>query len=187
MAGMVPSKPNQPLTPGPQVPGEFVISGIGPGQFLLRFGSLPGNGGLMSVMGDDGIDHRLKPFDTTAGRDYNVVVTVTTKRIDLTGAVDMQGASTRNAVVIAFPADRALWTNYGFTSSRARPTPTSSSGAYRFQSLSAGDYYLAAVPPDQADMATDPDMLAKLAPLATRVTLAWGDVKTQNLSLVRVR
>ena len=65
--------------------------------------------------------------------------------------------------------------------------PTSSTGTYRFQSLPAGDYHLAAVSPDQADMANDPDMLAKLAPLATRVTLAWGDVKTQNLSLVRVR
>ena len=187
-SGVVPSNP-RPITPnaGPQVADEFVIAGIGPGQFLLRFISLPANGVLMSVMGDDGIDHRLKPFDTTTGRDYNVVVTVTTKRIELTGAVDMQGTSTRNAVVIAFPVDRTLWTNYGLTGSRARSTPTTSAGTYRLQSLSAGDYHLAAVSPDQADVANDPDMLAKLAPLATRLTVTWGDVKTQNLSLVRVR
>jgi len=188
ISGIVPSNP-RPITPGSgsQLQGDFVISGIGPGQFLLRFVSVPANGVVMSVTGDDGIDHRLKPFDTTTGRDYNVVVTVTTKRIDLTGTVAMQGTSTRNAVVIAFPVDRGTWTNYGFTGSRARSTPTSSAGTYRFQSLPAGDYHLAAVSPDQADVANDPDMLAKLAPLATRLTLAWGDVKTQNLSLTRVR
>jgi len=187
-SGIVPAN-QRPITPGsgPQASNEFVISGVGPGQFLLRFVSLPGNGVLMSVMGDDGIDHRLKPFDTTTGRDYNVVVTVTKKRIDLTGAVDMQGISTRNAVVIAFPVDRASWTNYGFTGSHVRSTPTSSAGTYRFQNLPAGDYHLAAVSPEQADVANDPDMLSKLAPLATRLALAWGDVKTQNLSLVRVR
>ena len=191
IAGMIPSIPQPPAQtpsqgPPPMAP-EFTITGIGPGQFFLRFVSLPGNGMVQAITSDDGLDHRVKPFDTTTGRDFNVIVTVTTRRIDLTGTVNMRDTPTKHAVVIAFPVNRDMWANYGFTQSRARSSPTSSSGTYRFQSLPAGDYYLAAVPADQATIAQEPAMLAKLAPLATRLTLAWGDVKVQDLSVVKVQ
>jgi hypothetical protein len=141
----------------------------------------------MSIVGDDGIDYRTKLFDTSSGRDFDVVVTITTRRIDLSGTTaDEQGAPVNNAVVIAFPVQRDQWTNYG-VSPVIKGSPTNSSGAYRFQSLAAGDYYLLGVPPDQANIWQDPAKLAVMAPLATRVTLAWGDTKIQNVRVVRIK
>ena len=166
----------------------FEVTGIPPGSYYLRFLGLPGNGLAMSVIGEDGVDHRLKPFDTTTGRDYNVVATITTRRIDLSGAAaESSGAQVKHAVVVVFPVERDQWTNYSSTAGRLRSTPTTSSGTYRFQSLQAGDYYIAAVPPEQAGQWRDPEKLAQLAAQAARITLAWGDVKVQSVPVVRLR
>jgi len=52
--------------------------------------------------------------------------------------------------------------------------------------LAAGEYYLVGVPPEQADIWQDPAKLASLVGSATRVTLAWGDTKTQNVTVVKI-
>ena len=177
--GMWPSTSLAPLT--------FEIPGITPGRFLLRFLAVPGGGVVKSVLGSDGIDRRLRPFDISTGQDVEVVVTVTTTRIDLTGtARDVKGAQVDNAIVLAFPTDRTLWTNYGLTPSMLKGSPTSSSGSYRFQSLPAGEYYLVGVPPEQGNAWQDPAKLQRLAGQAVRVTLDWGDVKVQNVPVVRL-
>lgn len=175
-AGMLAGTRPTPLT--------FEIDGLRPASYTLRFVGL-GNA-VVSIVGD-GVDHRVTPFDGAAGRDFNVVVTLTDKRTDLSGtATDARGGQVKNAVVIAFPVEREQWTNYGLSPARLRSSPTSSSGTYRFQSLPAGDYYVVAVPPDQANAWQDPGNLAKLAPLAARVGLAWGDVKTQSVTVVKL-
>ena len=178
--GMWPSSSPAPLT--------FEIPGIPPGRFLLRFLTVPGGGVVKSVMRGDGLDHRVRPFEISPGQDVDVVVTVTTKRIDLTGtARDAKGAQIENAIVLAFPTDRTLWTNYGLTPAMLKGSPTSSSGSYRFQSLPAGEYYLVGVPPEQGDAWQDPARLQRLAAQAVRVTLDWGDVKVQNVPIVRLQ
>jgi hypothetical protein len=167
-----------------QARNTFAIEGLLGGAYLLRFISV-GTGSVMSVT-SDGEDHRFKPFDGSSGRDFDVVVTVIDKRTDLSGrAADAQGAQVRNAIVIAFPVEREQWTNYGLSPARLKGSPTSSSGTYRFQSLPAGEYYLVAVPADQGDAWQDPAKLAVLARSAARVTLAWGDVKTQNVTVIK--
>jgi hypothetical protein len=112
---------------------------------------------------------------------------VTDKRTDLSGtAADASGQQVKNAIAIAFPVERDQWTNYGLSSVRLKSSPTSSAGVYRFQSLPAGEYYVAAVPPEQADVWQDPAKLAILAGSAARVRLAWGDVKTQAVTVIRL-
>ena len=57
------------------------------------------------------------PFDTTSGQDIdNVVITFTTDTTEVAGTVTpMPGAPKELALVIAFPADRAQWTDYGLS------------------------------------------------------------------------
>jgi hypothetical protein len=166
-------------------PTTFEIQGLPAGKFLLRFLSV-GNYSVAAVT-SNGEDHRYRPFDGSAGADFDVIVTLVDKRIDLSGSVaDANGAPVKNAVVLAFPVERELWTNYGLSPARLKGSPTTSSGTYRFQSLPAGEYYLIGVPPEQAEAWQDPAKLAQLASRATRMTLAWGDVKTQNVTVVKL-
>jgi hypothetical protein len=165
-------------------PTTFEIEGLRPALYTLRFVGF-GNYSIASIVGD-GIDYRTRPFDAAAGRDLDVVVTLTDKRIELSGTVsDGRGTEVPNAIVIAFPVEREQWTNYGLSPARIRSAPTSSAGAYRFQGLPAGDYYVVGVPPDQGTAWQDPANLAKLAPMAVRVSLAWGDVRTQHVTVVK--
>ena len=168
-----------------QASNTFEIQGLLGGQYLLRFLGIV-NGSVLSVTAD-GEDHRYMPFDASLGRDFDVVVTLTDKRTDLSGtATDSHGGQVKNAIVIAFPVEREQWINYGLSPARLKGSPTSSSGTYRFQSLPAGEYYLVGVPADQGDVWQDPAKLAILAPSAARVTLAWGDVKTQTVIVVKL-
>jgi hypothetical protein len=181
-AGRTPSAAGQPP------PLTFEIQGITGGQFVLRFLSMPTGGSVVSMQADDGVDHHFKPFDTTSGRDYDVVVTTTTKRTDLSGvAFDAKGVPVPNAVVLAFPVEREQWTTYGLSPARLKGSPTSSAGAYRFQSLPAGDYYLVGVPSDQSDVWQDPAKLTQLVSSARRAALRWGDVTKQDVVVVRVQ
>ena len=97
-----------------------------------------------------------------------------------------RGNAVANAVVIVFSVDRTQWSNYGFSPSGIRSAPTSSDSTYHFQNLPSGDYYVVGVPPDQADAWRDPANLNTLAASAARVTLAWGDTKTQDVLVVRL-
>jgi hypothetical protein len=171
-----------------RVPMTLEINGLLGGQYVLRFLSMPFAGSIKSAVADDGIDHRFKPFDASLGRDFEVVVTVTEKKIDLSGtATDPKGGQVKNAIVFAFPVEREQWTNYGLSPARLKGSPTTNAGTYRFQSLPAGDYYVIGVPSDQGEVWQDPAKLAMLAPQAARVSVAWGDTKVQNVTVVRVQ
>jgi hypothetical protein len=166
-------------------PETFEISGLLSGEYLLRF--LGVSQSVESVIAD-GEDHAFKAFDASTGRDFDAVVTLTDKKIDLSGSVaDAHHAPVKNAVVIVFPVERDQWANYGLSPARMKGSPATSSGTYRFQSLPAGEYYVVGVPPDQADIWKDPAKLPILAGVAARVTLAWGDVKTQDVTVVRIQ
>ena len=52
--------------------------------------------------------------------------------------------------------------------------------------MPAGEYYVVAVPAARRDAWRDPQFLEKLASVATRVTVGWGETKTQDLVLQTV-
>jgi hypothetical protein len=58
---------------------------------------------------------------------------------------DKTGNRVASASVIAFPAERAQWSGYGFTPPRTRSTLVDQDSWYRFTNLPAGDYYFIAV------------------------------------------
>jgi hypothetical protein len=99
-------------------------------------------------------DLRDSGFDASLGQDFDdVVVTLTDKLAQLSGAVS--GRAGTVSAVIVFPVDR--------------------------KRLPAGEYFVVAVDPLQINLWTDPSFLAAAAAQATRVTLEWGDKKTQDV------
>lgn len=88
--------------------------------------------------------------------------------------------------VVVFPVDPGRW----FDGSRyVKYARAQGNGSYTIRGLPPGAYLIAAV--DGADSAItaggwqDPDVLASLAPLATRLTLAEGQAATSTLRTTR--
>lgn len=125
-------------------------------------------------------------LDASAGRDFdNVVVTLTDKHTEITGVVsDRRGPAA--AAVIAFPADRNRWTNYGWSPARIRAARSTQAGAFQLQDLPEGEYLLIAVPMAKFEAWTDAKFLAAAAPLATPLSIKWTDKQSVNLTLHEV-
>ena len=122
--------------------------------------------------------------DTTS-----LVVTYTDRPSKVTGSVsDAQGAANPASVVLAFPADPRSWSGYGASPRNLRVALTSRTGAYTFEHLPPGDYYLIAVDPAELDGWQEPARLEALATEATRLTVSAGNTpKTLDLRLKVVR
>lgn len=159
---------------------RFTIAGLLGGTYLLS-----SNMTLVSVMWQ-GRDLAETGLDATTGRDFDdVVVTLTDKRTEITGRVQndrRQGI----AAVIAFPADRSRWVNFGWNARRFRTVRAGSDSSFRLTGLPAGDYYLIAVDASHADAWTDPDFLAVATPHATRLALDWDSRVVQHLTVKEV-
>ena len=168
---------------------SFIIEGLIAGRYVLRAsGSLydalsrsySASLTIVSVM-SAGKDLRDIGLDVSAGQNIDdVVVTLTDRLASIHGNVAGRPGST--AAVIAFPAERQQWTNYGWRPPRFRTSRAGPSGAFQLTQLPAGEYFLVAVKPEQIDAWTDPQFLAAASIRATRVSLAWGDKKTLDLT-----
>jgi hypothetical protein len=177
--------PQSPLqTAAGATDGEFVLHGLLPGLYVLS-----GLGPRVKSVSWNGRDHTHRPFDASNGQDITgVVVTLTNRTIVFSGvASDDRGRPSDAAVVIVFPAERDQWSNFGFSPARVKANATTTRGEYRFTSLPEGDYLVACVGIEHADDWKDPEFLARIAPLATRISLRWGENATQDLRLAAVR
>lgn len=165
----------------------FVITGVKPGQFFLRQSAFPA--WVVRSISYRGRDFINAPFDTSAGEDFSgIVVTVTNAVPELSGAVragvDLKPEST---MVVVFPADRANWTNTGLNPVRMKYGTVSSTNTYRFATLPAGDYLVAAIDRSHIQTWRDPEFLARLERVASRVTLSWGTRTNQDVTAVGIR
>jgi hypothetical protein len=84
--------------------------------------------------------------------------------------------------VLAFSTDASLWRAQSRQIMTARPDQT---GMFKIRGLPAGEYYLATVDPSEQGEWFEPAYLDQHRQGATRVTLADGDVKTQNFRVRR--
>jgi hypothetical protein len=168
------------LAPGAAaaVPGAGAIAGGGtPGQpRVWRPKSA-------AINGRDPLD---QPLDLDAGDISSVIITFTDKpQIVLSGGVrNAKGDPDPQAVVLAFPTDNRLWSDFSSASRRIKVTRTSRYGVYSIAGLSAGEYYFVVGTDDQfADMQA-PGALESFTRLATRVVLVDGLPKTLDLKSV---
>lgn len=176
------------LRPGEMDPEDLVIiEGLMPGEYVLRSTLGAGRFTIKSIT-VDGADHTYAPIDAAAlGPKSEVIITMTDKLTTLRGTVrDDRGPAT-SAAVLVFPVERTQWKRYGLTPARLRGLPLTGSADFDVSGLPAGDYFVVAVDQALVTMWQDPAFLERAAAVATRVSLAWGDERVVDLSLVRIR
>jgi len=166
---------------------DFEIRGIQPGEYFLR--AQAGSGWSVKSIQWRGRDYTTAPFDASATDDISgVLVTVTNAVPTLSGTVRAQDGSVPDSgIVIVFPVQAALRANTGLWSTRMTSAVLLSNGTFRLTTVPAGEYFVTAV--DRSRMATwrDPEFLAQVERQATRVTLAWGQATSQDLTMAVVR
>jgi hypothetical protein len=141
--------------------------------------------GIVSVL-FEGRDLVHTGFDGSARGDFDdVVVTVTDKGIEINGLVHGDRGPAA-ATVIAFPVERERWTNFGWRAAWIGSARSSSTGAYRLQGLSEGEYHLVAVPMAEPTVWMTPEFFAAAAPRSTRVSIKWGETRAVDLEIVEV-
>jgi hypothetical protein len=114
----------------------------------------------------------------------NVEIVVTQRRAAVEGAVTDSRNRPADAAVVIFAEDPNLWTPDSQFSGTARPDQN---GRYRVGSLPAGRYLAAAVEYLEAGQERSFDVLKQLAPLATRVSVGEGEIRTLNLRVVEMK
>jgi hypothetical protein len=135
----------------------------------------------------DGKDLLISPVVLDTHDIGGVVIKLSDRRTELAGTVlGASGQPDANASVIIFPADYHTWIQNGMFPLAARLAPVSPLGAYSVTDLKPGEY-LAAAASDDALAHWQAATIEALAPLATRVTLAVGDVKRQDLTTRVIR
>ena len=92
----------------------------------------------------------------------------------------------RRLVVVVFPADPDRWVGTGLWSPRLASTAVQNNGAYRLE-MPAGEYLVAAVARTHTRTWRDPAFLRRLERQASRVTLAWGQTVTRDLTLTEIK
>ncbi len=164
----------------------FTISGLLPGEYLVRVRGPVGAGFSVKSIVWQGADYTHSPFDMTTSADVaDVVIMLTDQTQSVAGVVAGAPASGQGPSVIAFPVDPKRWTNYGLQPTLLRSVEASADGRYEV-ALPAGDFYLAAVDGSLARAWIDPGFLKAAARAATRISLAWGEKKLQDLRVVEV-
>lgn len=133
------------------------------------------------VNGQDVADTGLSFQSGETIRDIQVVLT--TRKTTLTGTVrDSRGQPAADYSVVVFAEDRALWGHLSRYHGMARPDQQ---GAFRLEALPPGRYLAAAVEYLEDGEQADPEMLERLRPLATPVTLVEGEQQQVTLDLVQ--
>jgi hypothetical protein len=99
----------------------------------------------------------------------------------------VQGDARESAAVLVFPADAQRWSTPSSNPRRFRLTRADATGRFGLSSLPPGDYYIAAVPDEQAGDWRDSAMLDSLARLALQITVIEGEHKTVDVRLRQVR
>jgi hypothetical protein len=162
--------------------GAFTMSGVAPGQHLLR-AQAPRGWTLKSVM-VDGRESVDTPFEVKPSQNVTGVTVIFTDKItEVDGTVsDPQGTPITDYTVLAFPDDQTLWRAQARQIMTTRPDQN---GTFQIKGLPPGQYYLAVVDPSQQGEWFDPAFLDQQRAGAKRLSLVEGDVKTQDFKISR--
>ena len=165
--------------------GAFKTPNYPAGKYLVNGGNA-GQGWIVRSIIADGRDVLNEPIELRDADVTNVVITYTDKIAQVSGTVHAaQGAAIASgSTVFMFPADyRARIANAD--ARRFRNATVSKTGAYTFGGLAAGDYLVAALDGDEVPENRDTPFFDTLSRVATHVTIAEGEKKTQDLQFVK--
>jgi hypothetical protein len=155
--------------------GTFKIPGILPGRYLLVPRPFPGWPTLKSIA-IAGVDMTDLPIEMEASDITDVVVTFSdTPMATLAGTVTGGAA---DASILVFPADRKYWADPAAGRRRFSSSTAGRTGTFAIGAVPAGEYFVIAVPDDDAADWQEVSRLETLSRSALRVQLADGDKKT---------
>jgi hypothetical protein len=122
------------------------------------------------------------PLDVAPGQHVTGLRVVITQKVGtLTGmVVDQRQQPVLDATVVLFPADEALRTFQSRFTRTARPDQQ---GNFRITPLPSGEYLAVALQGLEDGQAGDPEFLAGIEDMATRVALDDGEAKAVTLAL----
>jgi hypothetical protein len=161
----------------------FTLAGYAAGKYRVRVSGSPA-GWMFKAAMLNGVDVSETPFEFTSDIP-DLVLTFTDRWSGIGGVV--QGTGANGAMVLVFTTNPQAWENTGTSPRRLKSTRASAKGEFGLSSVPPGDYYVVAVPEEQAADWRDPKILEVLARLATQVNIAEGEHKTIDLRLKEVR
>jgi hypothetical protein len=166
--------------------GRFKTYQMPPGRYTVRVQTIGSAWNLKSAVFKE-LDIADAPIDLGSEDVGDVVITMTDRPSSLSGTVRNSRGADSTTTVFVFPAAQALWNDHGMTPRRFRTARAGTDGGYRVPSLPPGDYLVAAITSVPPLDWMDPRFLQKLAALATRVSIAEGDKKVQDVESKEVR
>jgi hypothetical protein len=184
--GFAPSPFGSSGQTGVDANGQFKTPGYPAGKYFINVGN-PGSAWMVRSIMADGRDIANEPLELRDTDIADVVVTFTDKISQLTGTVRATGAGTAPAgdTVFLFPADFKVRIANA-DGRRFRNAIVAKSGAYTFNSLPVGEYFVAVVDSEDVTENRDSPFFEALSRVATHVTIAEGEKKTQDLLPVKV-
>jgi carboxypeptidase family protein len=162
--------------------GRFTLTGVPIGRHWIR--AQGQRGWMLKSVVVDGREMIDTPLEVRSGEKIASVTLVFTDRLsEVRGTVvDQKGVPITELTVLAFPTDSALWRPQARQIMTARPDQN---GTFQLRGLPAGDYYLAAVDPEEPGAWFDPAFLEQQRTSAARIRLADGTVTTHDLKITR--
>jgi len=162
--------------------GSFAVAGVRPGRYTVRTGTTPDGWYLKSAtwLGQDVLHNPIPVFADADVED--LVVTLTDRPARVSGYVhDAYGLAVPGARVIAVPDGGRASVNWRESARGLQSVRANLLGAFDIVGLLPGRYRLVALP-EEADIEwQNPDVLAKLAQPAVRVTVADGQTTQQSV------
>lgn len=126
--------------------------------------------------------------DFASGRAFTgVEIVISGRPTGIQGGVAASSGSTAgDYAVVLFPAEEDRWERIGPGQMGPRAVRPGNDGTFRIANVRPGEYYVLAMPVDQADMTelSDPDRLRELAARARTVTVEDGAMARVSLTLV---
>jgi hypothetical protein len=165
---------------------QFATAPIVPGLYTIAVSGVP-SGWILKSVTANGANLADQAFELPASGVSAVAVTLSNRISMLSGiARDAESRPMPSATIAVFPADKALWLPPGVASRRVQTTAPMRDGRYTIRGLPAGEYFVVAADWPAADF-TDGNVLTKLIPSASRVTIDEGTSRTQDLRVVGMR
>jgi len=162
--------------------GRFTLTGITPGKYrvLANLSTPDANWTLASAMAK-GRDMLDVPLDIAPNEDIaNAVLTFTDLTQSVEGSLqDSTGRPAPDYTIVVFPADKTLWSS----TRRIRTARPGTDGKFKFASLPAGEYRIAALTDLGPNDTQDPLFFNELVPASVAFTLKAGQTHVQNLQI----
>lgn len=168
----------RPVVAQPNASGEFTSPPLPGGRYYVRIANSP-SGWMFKGATVEGRDVADTPL-TVVSDTSNVTIQFTDRWSGLSGRVQASRPAGDIAVIV-FPAEMDTWGSSGQFPRRLRIARIGAGGDEYAFNLPAGDYFVMAIPDEQAADWQDPAFLEEASRDAVRVRIGEGERRVQDV------